>query len=137
METSTQLHSFFIYCNLSLRFEVVENSLSVKMLRKFFFGGVRRGSIYLRMRHARSFTPAMLSAIQSLEMFHLTPLKEDDFNNHRSKAMHQYVSKFFFLWFCSMFEILAVISRTTCKASLSGRSSQRELLCYTFRVISF
>ena len=30
---------FFIYYNLSLRFEVVENSLSVKMLRKFFLEG--------------------------------------------------------------------------------------------------
>ena len=131
---------FFIYYNLSLRFEVVENNLSATMLRKVFFGGVRGGrSIYLSMRHVRSFTPAMLSAIQSfkdLNIFHLTPLKEDDFNNHRSKAMHQFVCKFFF-WFCSMFEILAVISRVTCKASLSGQSSHRGLLCYTFRVISF
>ena len=30
-----------------------------------------------------------------LKIFHLTPLKEDNFNNHRSKAMHQLVSKFF------------------------------------------
>ena len=59
---------FFIYYNLSLRFEVVEINLSVKMLRKVFFGGVRGGrSIYLSMRHVRSFTPAMLSAIQSFK----------------------------------------------------------------------
>ena len=30
---------FFIYYNLSLRFEVVENNLSVKMLRKVFLEG--------------------------------------------------------------------------------------------------
>ena len=55
---------FFIYYDLSLRFEVVENNLSVKMLKRVFFVGVRGSSIYLSMRHVRSFTPAMLSAIQ-------------------------------------------------------------------------
>ena len=59
---------FFIYYNLSLRFQVVEIDNSVKILRKVFFGGVRGGgSIYLSMRHVRSFTPAMLSAIQSFK----------------------------------------------------------------------